>query len=135
MGEHIAAPGTHGIICHVMQSDWSVTSFDVGTHAHIGPWLLCDSPEEVVKILTWGHISGLDLDEHYRNIKRWGVGGGNLHLSSRERHQLVARGHGWPWNGYELRKMKEAGCYPPQRLTLVQEIAYQRRHAAKAPRS
>ena len=28
---------------------------------------------------------------------------------------LTERGRGWPWNGYELRLMKEAGKYPPQR--------------------
>jgi hypothetical protein len=27
--------------------------------------------------------------------------------------QQIERGRGWPWNGYELRLMKDAGKYPP----------------------
>ena len=117
-----------------MERDWSVTFTDTDHKTRIGPWLLCDSHDEVLRILTWGHISGRELDEHHRNIRRWGVGGGTLHLSSRERFQLIAKGQGWPWNGYELGKMKAAGKYPPQRLTLAQVEAYQRNHAAKAAR-
>jgi hypothetical protein len=30
--------------------------------------------------------------------------------------ELVERGKGWPWNGYELRLRKKTGKYPPQRL-------------------
>jgi hypothetical protein len=71
-----------------------------------------------------GHITPEDLAEHHRNMARWGVGGEWLHLSSREGYQLIARGQGWPWTGYELRKMKEAGRYPPQPLTMAQEAAY-----------
>jgi len=40
-------------------------------------------------------------------------------LSDRKLAELIKRGEGWPWNGYELRQMKEAGKYPPKRLTLV----------------
>jgi len=29
---------------------------------------------------------------------------------------LIERGRGWPWNGYELRLMKDAGKYPSPRL-------------------
>jgi hypothetical protein len=32
---------------------------------------------------------------------------------------LIKRAEGWSWNGYELRQMKEAGKYPPERLTLA----------------
>lgn len=134
MGGPITSPGLHIVSCHVMEREWSVTFYDLASKMHIGPWLLCDSAEEVMKILTWGHIYGSDLDEHHRNIARWGVGGGTLRLTSRERHQLIARGHGWPWNGYELRKMKEAGRYPPRRLTFAQEAAYRRNREGRAER-
>ena len=117
--------------CHVMSSEWSVTFTDTDKR-RIGPWLLCNSQDEVVKILTWGNITAPELDEHYRNIARWGVGGGTLHLTSRQRFQLIARGPGWPWNGYELRKMKIAGSYPPQPLTPLQEAAYLRNKANHA---
>lgn len=39
-------------------------------------------------------------------------------LSDRQFAQLIKRGEGWLWNGYELRKMKEAGKYPPERLAV-----------------
>jgi hypothetical protein len=129
MGEPITSPGLHIISCHVMQSGWSVTFSEYADPTARFPWLLCDSHDEVLKILQWGHISGPDLDEHHRNIARWGIGGGSLRLTSRERHQLIARGHGWPWNGYELRRMKEAGCYPPVRLTSAQEENFHRKRA------
>jgi hypothetical protein len=38
-----------------------------------------------------------------------------LNLTDRQLAALIERGHGWPWNGYELRLMKEAGKYPPAR--------------------
>jgi len=37
-------------------------------------------------------------------------------LTDRQLAQLIERGEGWPWTGYELRKMKQAGKYPPRRL-------------------
>jgi hypothetical protein len=134
MGEPIAPPGTHIISCHVMQRDWSVTFSESADPTAKFPWLLCDSHDDVLKILQWGHTSGPDLDEHHRNMKRWGVGGGRLQLSTIERLQLIARGRGWPWNGYELKRMKEAGMYPPQRLTPALEAEYHRRAADKAAR-
>ena len=39
-----------------------------------------------------------------------------LDLSERQLATLIERGRGWPWNGYELRLMKEAGKYPPARV-------------------
>jgi hypothetical protein len=122
----------HKIRCHVLhRDDWSVTFTEADCCTSIGPWLLCDSAEDVEKILNWGRATLDDLTEHRRNIRRWGVGGAMLHLTSRERHQLIVRGQGWPWNGDELRQMKAAGKYPPQRLTLEQETAYFRSRAAK----
>jgi hypothetical protein len=40
---------------------------------------------------------------------------------------LKARRVGWPWNGYELKKMKQAGTYPPTPLTQTQEEAFLKR--------
>jgi hypothetical protein len=117
-----------------MQSEWAVHFMESDGQTRIGPWLLCDSHDEVLRILRWGHITPEDLAEHHRSITQWGVGGGSLHLSSRERHQLIARGQGWPWNAYELRRMKEAGRYPPQPLSLAEEAAYVRSHAARTAR-
>jgi hypothetical protein len=39
-----------------------------------------------------------------------------LDLTERQLAALIERGRGWPWNGYELRLMKEAGKYPPKGL-------------------
>jgi len=40
------------------------------------------------------------------------------YLTHRQLAQLIERGKGWPWNGYELRAMKQADKYPPQRLSV-----------------
>jgi hypothetical protein len=82
----------HRISCHVMSSDWAVHFIDTDYRTRIGPWLLCDSAEDVEKSLVWGHATLDDLEEHRLNIHRWGVGGAPLHLTSRERHQLIVRG-------------------------------------------
>jgi hypothetical protein len=118
--------GPHTIYCHVAESDWAVHFMDTDEKTRIGPWLLCENHAEVVKILRWGHMTDDELDQHHINMRRWGVGGGKLHLSSRERHQLIDRGRGWTWTGYELLKMKKAGTYPPQRLTDAQSEAFAR---------
>jgi hypothetical protein len=114
-------PRPHAITCNVMASDWAVHFIDTDYRTRIGPWLLCDSADEVVRVLEGAQMSADQLAAHHRNVARWGVGGGTLHLSSRERDQLIARGQGWPWTGYELRKMKEAGRYPPNRRPMMRE--------------
>ena len=45
------------------------------------------------------------------NIRRWGVFSVVLNLTERQLAALIERGRSWPWNGYELRLMKEAGKY------------------------
>jgi hypothetical protein len=113
---------THKIDCHVKDGQsWSVTFREHRTNTAVGPWVLLDSAEEVLRLLTWGNISHADLEQHHCNLKRWGVGGGLLHLTTKQYHQLRARRVGWPWNGYELQKMKEAGTYPPKPMTVKQE--------------
>ena len=85
----------------------------------IGPWLLFDSHEEVLEILRWGDISADELEEHESSLRRWNFSSAVLHLTEPKYRVLIERGRGWPWNGYELRLMKEAGKYPPTRLTLA----------------
>jgi hypothetical protein len=45
-----------------------------------------------------------------------------LNLTDQQLAALIQRGRGWPWNGYELRLMKEAGKYPLQRLIARKRI-------------
>jgi hypothetical protein len=72
--------------------------------------------------LTEAEASRCDLSTHHNACQ-----GEGFKLTTKQRHQLRARGIGWPWNGYELRKMKEAGTYPPRPLTQTQEEAFLRR--------
>lgn len=85
----------------------------------VGPWLLLDSHDEVRDILRWCNATETELAEHETNIRRWGSSTVALWLTERQFAQLIDRGKGWPWNGYELRKMKMAGTYPPRRLPLL----------------
>jgi hypothetical protein len=103
-----------------------MTFHDLDTDSSIGPWLIFDNDDEILEVLKWGNISGPDLDEHHRNMKRWGVGGGTLRLTAKQWNQLKERRVGWPWNGYELLQMKKSGKYPPQRLTMRQEEQFLR---------
>lgn len=79
-----------------MQNGWSLTFTDTDGKTRIGPWLLCDSHAEVVKILRWGNITDDDLDKHHYDLRRWGIAGGKLHLSSRQRQLLIVRGQDGP---------------------------------------
>jgi hypothetical protein len=105
------------VLCNVMESDWSVNFIGPDGKTRVGPWLLLDGPEEVRAILRWGNITDEELAEHEINIRRWGVSSAVLNLTDRQLAALIERGRGWPWNGYELRLMKEAGKYPPTRYT------------------
>jgi hypothetical protein len=49
-------------------------------------------------------------------MRRWNVSSVGLDLTEKQLAALIERGRGWPWNGYELRLMKEAGKYPPARV-------------------
>jgi len=46
--------------------------------------------------------------------QRWGLSSPVLDLPFRKVAALIERGKGWPWNGYELKKMKPVGKYPPK---------------------
>jgi hypothetical protein len=104
------------VLCNVMTSDWSVNFIGPDGKTGIGPWLLLDSHDAVRAILRWGNISDKELAAHENSIRRWGVSSAVLDLTERQLAALIERGRGWPWNGYELRLMKEAGRYPPARL-------------------
>jgi hypothetical protein len=45
-------------------------------------------------------------------MRQWSVSSVALDLTVRQLDSLIQRGRDWPWNGYELRKMKEVGRYP-----------------------
>jgi hypothetical protein len=105
------------VLCNVMTSHWSVHFIGPDGKTRIGLWLLPDSHEEVRAILLWGNITDQELAEHESSIRRWGVSSAFLNLTDRQLVALIERGRGWPWNGCELRLMKEAGKYPPSRLT------------------
>jgi hypothetical protein len=107
------------VLCNVMTGDWSVNFVGPDGKTRIGPWLLLNNHDEVRAILRWGNITAEELAEHENSIRRWGVSSAVLNLTDRQLAALIERGRGWPWNGYELRLMKEAGKYPPQRLLRV----------------
>jgi hypothetical protein len=111
--------GTYRVLANVMESDWSLHFVEPDGQTRVGPWLLLDTHDEVRQILHWGNASEAELVEHETNIRRWGTSTVVLQLSGRQLDQLVDRGNGWPWNGYELRQMKLAGKYPRKPLPNV----------------
>jgi hypothetical protein len=100
------------VLMNIMETDWSVHFIGPDHSTRVGPWLLFDCREEVIAILQWGGASAESIEQHDRDLRRWGVSSVALDLTARQFEQLNERGRGWPWNGYELRKMKEAGRYP-----------------------
>jgi hypothetical protein len=81
--------------------------------------LLHDSDKEVLAILEWCGITPIELESHHHAIRRWGNNSAVVWLTDAKLAALIKRGEGWPWNGYELKLRKQAGKYPPQRLTLA----------------
>jgi hypothetical protein len=112
----VIAESRNRVLVNVASSDWAVHFIAPDGQTRIGPWLLHDTAEEVEKLLAWGNVSTEELEEHRTNIRRWGASSVVWQLSDRQLAQLIERGEGWPWNGYELRKMKQEGNYPPRRL-------------------
>ena len=104
----------HRVLVNVAQSDWAVHFVGPDGRTRIGPWLLCDSHDEVLKILHWADISDEELAEHESSIRRWGCSSAAVMLTDAKLAALVERGRGWPWNGYELAQMKAA----PARLSV-----------------
>jgi hypothetical protein len=112
------------VLCNVMRSDWSVHFIAPDGRTRIGPWLLLDSHDEVSAILRWGNITDQELAEHESSIRRWGVSSAVLNLTDGQLAALIERARGWPWNGYELRLMKQAGKYPPARLSATRKTSH-----------
>lgn len=112
------------VLVNVMSSDWSVHFIGPDGQTRIGPWLLHESHDEVRKLLKWGHVSAEEMEEHESSIRRWGVSSVVWQLTDRQLAQLIERGQGWPWNGYELKKMKDAGKYPPKRLAIATPLDF-----------
>ena len=104
------------VLVNIASSDWAVHFIAPDGKTRIGPWLLHEGNDDVVKLLRWGNVSEEELEQHHVNIRRWGASSVVWQLTDRQLAQLVERGQGWPWNGYELRQMKQAGRYPPKRL-------------------
>lgn len=113
-----AGPLMARVLVNVMASDWAVHFIGSDGRTRIGPWLLLDSHDEVRAILRWGNVSAAELEEHESSIRRWNVSSVSLDLTERQMAALIERGRCWPWNGHELGLMKQAGKYPPARLTL-----------------
>jgi hypothetical protein len=106
----------HRVLVNIGSSDWSVHSIGPDGKTCIGPWLLHDSHDEGLAILRWCEISEEELASHHSSIRRWGCSSAVVMLTDVKLAALIARGRGWPWNGYELGLMKQAGKYPPKRL-------------------
>jgi hypothetical protein len=105
------------ITVHIASNDWCVHFVVTDTQKPVGPWLLFDSNDEIkAKVFTWGHVAEEDLTQYEIDLRRWGTGSVHMQLTDSELSALAERKRGWPWNGYELRLMKEAGKYPPKRL-------------------
>jgi hypothetical protein len=105
------------ITVHIASKEWCVHFVVTATQIPVGPWLLFDSNDEIkAKVFTWGQVAEEDLAQYEIDLRRWGIGSVHIQLTDKQLSDLVARERGWPWNGYELRLMKEAGKYPPQRL-------------------
>ena len=109
----------HRVLVNVASSDWAVHFISPDGKTRIGPWLLFDSHEEVLAILRWGDITPDELAEHHSSIRRWGCSSAVVMLTDAKLAALIQRGHCWSWNGYELKQMKEAGKYPPQRVKMA----------------
>jgi hypothetical protein len=99
-----------------MESDWAVHFIAPDGKTRIGPWLLLDSHDGVRAILRWGNISVEEMEQHEKSIRCWSSNSAVLELSDAQLAGLIERGRGCPWNGYELRLMKQAGRYPPKPL-------------------
>jgi len=107
----------HRVLVNVSASDWAVHFIAPDGQTRIGPWLLHDSHEEVLKILAWCGITEEELATHHDSLRRWNFSSAVVMLTDAKLAALIERGRGWPWNGYELLQMKAAGKYPPTRYT------------------
>jgi hypothetical protein len=105
----------HRVLVNVAEQDWAVHFIGPDGRSRVGPWLLHDSHEEVLRILAWCDISEEELAEHHAAIRRWGCSSAVVMLTDAKLTALIERGRGWPWDGYQLRLMKAAGRYPPAR--------------------
>jgi len=106
----------HRVLMNITRSDWAVHFIAPNGRTRIGPWLLLDSETEVDEILRWGNPTTEDLESYRESMRRWNVASVPLRLSDVALARLIERGRAWPWTGYELRRMKERGAYPPKRL-------------------
>ena len=107
------------ITVHIASSHWCVHFVVSATQIPVGPWLLFDSNDEIkAKVFNWGHVAEENLAQYEIDLRRWGIGSVQMELTDNQLSVLAHRKRGWPWNGYELRLMKEAGDYPPKRLNI-----------------
>lgn len=105
------------VTVHVASSEWCVHFIITATQIPIGPWLLFDSSDEIrEKVFVWGNVSAAELQQYEMDLRRWGMGTVHMELTDSQLVALAERERGWPWNGYELIQMRNAGKYPPKRL-------------------
>jgi hypothetical protein len=104
------------VLVNIQSGEWSMHFIGPDNRTRFGPWLLLDTHEDARAILRWGNVSAEKLAEHESHIECWGTSSVALELTDRQLAQLVERGKGWPWSGYELLQMKKAGKYPPEQI-------------------
>jgi hypothetical protein len=71
----------HRVLVNVASSDWAVHFIGPDGKTRIGPWLLHDSHEDVLKIFEWCGITEEVLAEHHSAIRRWGCSSSVVWLS------------------------------------------------------
>jgi hypothetical protein len=105
------------VTVHVASSAWCVHFVITITQIPLEPWLLFGSSDEIkAKVFTWGDVSAEQIQQYETDLRRWGIGNVHMLLTDQQLHSLAERKRGWPWNGYELIQMRNAGQYPPKRL-------------------
>jgi hypothetical protein len=110
------------VTAHIASSGWCVHFVITATQNPIGPWLLFDSSDEIrEKVFVWGNVSAAELQQYEIDLRRWGMGTVHMELTDSQLAALAERERGWPWNGYELIQMRNAGKYPPKRLLAHKE--------------
>lgn len=82
----------HRVLVNVASSDWSVHFIGPDGKMCIGPWLLLDSQEDVLRILRWCELTEEELAEHESSQRRWGVSSVAVFLTDRKLAALIEKG-------------------------------------------
>ena len=97
----------HELIANIQGNGWAVHFLETDCRTRVGPWLLLDTHERVLMMLSRVHVRPENMVAHHEHIRAWGVDSLHFHMTDQQYADLVAAGMRDQRTAYDKRRDME----------------------------